>query len=47
MAVRECVCTDQMRASCDIPDTNYTVLLVCAIAALERAAEIHSGAEEQ
>ena len=31
MAGLECVCTDQMRASCDIPDTNYTVLLMCAM----------------
>ena len=25
------MCTEQMRASCDIPDTNYTVLLMCAM----------------
>ena len=31
MAGLECVCTEQMRASCDIPDTNYTTLLMCAM----------------
>ena len=31
MAGLECVCTDQMRASCDIPDTNYSTLLMCAM----------------
>eukprot|EP01048_Picozoa_sp_COSAG05_P012119 COSAG05_NODE_1192_length_5572_cov_3.202266_1_plen_29_part_10 len=29
MAGLECVCTDQIRASCDIPDTNYSILLMC------------------
>ena len=27
----ECVCTEQMRASCDISDTNYSTLLMCAM----------------
>ena len=31
MAGLECVCTDQMRASCDIPDTDYSTLLICAM----------------
>ena len=31
MAGLECVCTEQMRASCDIPDTNYSILFVCAM----------------
>ena len=31
MAGLECVCTEQMRASCDIPDTNYSTLLMCAM----------------
>ena len=26
----ECVCTEQMRASCNISNTNYTILLMCA-----------------
>ena len=34
MAGLECVCTEQMRASCDIPDvylSNYSTLLMCVM----------------
>ena len=33
MAGLECVCTEQKRATCDTPDTNYSTLLMCAMIA--------------
>ena len=49
MAGLECVCTEQMRASCDIPDTNYSTLLMCAMIAWYLWRELRGvrGDEEQ
>ena len=46
MAGLECVCTEQMRASCDIPDTTYSTLLMCAMIGWYLLRELRDGEEE-
>ena len=42
-----CMCSDTMHASCDIPDTNYTVLVIGAMMGLWLWHELRDEEEEE
>jgi hypothetical protein len=42
-----CMCSDTMHASCDIPDTNYIVLVIGAVMGLWLWHELRDEEEEE